>query len=67
MPQSQQQTQHANLTNSITNSTSGNPSMKGGCILQDALDIAVRMSLAIPLADIMAYRKVRCPILACRQ
>ena len=27
-------------------------------LVQDALDIAVRMCLAIPLADIMAYRKV---------
>ena len=26
--------------------------------LQDALDIALKMALSIPLADIMAYRKV---------
>lgn len=27
-------------------------------LLQDALDIALKMALSIPLADIMAYRKV---------
>ena len=28
------------------------------CALQDALDITMKMALSIPLADIMAYRKV---------
>lgn len=30
----------------------------GDRALADALDIAVKMTLAIPLADILAYRKV---------
>ena len=29
-----------------------------GMLLQDALDIALKMALSIPLADIIAYRKV---------
>ena len=65
MPASQQQAQHSNA--SITSTTSGYHCTKGGHMLQDALDVAVRMSLAIPLADIMAYRKVGCPTLACQQ
>ena len=28
------------------------------CDLQDALDITMKMALSVPLADIMAYRKV---------
>ena len=34
----------------------------GDRALADALDIALKMTLAIPLADILAYRKVRVPL-----
>ena len=29
------------------------------CYLQDALEVALQMALSMPLADIMAFRKVR--------
>lgn len=34
----------------------------GDRALADALDIALKMTLAIPLADILAYRKVCVPL-----
>lgn len=34
----------------------------GDRALADALDIALKMTLSVPLADILAYRKVWCAI-----